>query len=103
MDTAPSRVIAVGRTRKKVSGQRDKGPFYAPAMRVILDGMAAPGVARLAVMVSWSASSRPADEGSAGAPLQPRLVRRPASPQSTGAGKNANGAAATKSPAAFPE
>jgi hypothetical protein len=40
-------ISAIGRSRKGGSNGRVKGPFYAPAMRVILAGMASRGARRL--------------------------------------------------------
>jgi putative NADH-flavin reductase len=52
LEGADAVISAIGRTRKKGSKQRDKGSFYAPAIRVILTGMAEREVTRLAVISS---------------------------------------------------
>jgi len=59
LEGADAVISAIGRSRKKGSKQRDQGPFYAPAMRVILDGMAARGVGRLAVVSSQGVGDEP--------------------------------------------
>ena len=59
LEGADAVISAIGRSRKGGSKQRDKGPFYAPAMRVILDGMAARGVGRLAVISSQGVGDEP--------------------------------------------
>jgi uncharacterized protein YbjT (DUF2867 family) len=59
LEGADAVISAIGRSRKKGSTQWGKGPFYAPAMRVILDGMAARGVGRLAVVSSQGVGDEP--------------------------------------------
>ena len=60
LEGADAVISAIGRSRKKGgSKQRDKGPFYAPAMRVILAGMAERGVGRLAVISSQGVGDEP--------------------------------------------
>jgi len=59
LEGADAVISAIGRTRKGGSKERDKGPFYAPAMRVILDGMAARGVGHLAVISSQGVGDEP--------------------------------------------
>jgi uncharacterized protein YbjT (DUF2867 family) len=59
LEGADAVISAIGRSRTKGAKQRDKGPFYAPAMRVILDGMAARGVGRLAVVSSQGVGDEP--------------------------------------------
>jgi uncharacterized protein YbjT (DUF2867 family) len=59
LEGADAVISAIGRTRKSGSKARDKGPFYAPAMGVILAGMAERGVARLAVISSQGVGDEP--------------------------------------------
>ena len=59
LEGADAVISAIGRSRKGGSKERDKGPFYAPAMRVILDGMATRGVGRLAVISSQGVGDEP--------------------------------------------
>ena len=59
LEGADAVISAIGRSRKGGSKERDKGPFYAPAMRVILDGMAARGVGHLAVISSQGVGDEP--------------------------------------------
>ena len=59
LEGADAVISAIGRSRKGGSKRRDKGPFYAPATRVILDGMAARGVGRLAVISSQGVGDEP--------------------------------------------
>ena len=60
LEGADAVISAIGRSRKKGGSKpRDKGPFYAPAMRVILNGMAARGVGRLAVVSSQGVGDEP--------------------------------------------
>ena len=59
LEGADAVISAIGRSRKGGSKERGKGPFYAPAMRVILDGMATRGVRRLAVVSSQGVGDEP--------------------------------------------
>ena len=60
LEGADAVISAIGRSRKKGgSKDRDKGPFYAPAMRVILDAMATRGVGRLAAISSQGVGDEP--------------------------------------------
>ena len=59
LEGADAVISAIGRSRKGGSKERDKGPFYAPAMRVILDGVATRGVKRLAVISSQGVGDEP--------------------------------------------
>ena len=60
LEGADAVISAIGRSRKKGgSKQQDKGPFYAPAMRVILAGMAERNVRRLAVISSQGVGDEP--------------------------------------------
>ena len=59
LEGADAVISAIGRSRKRGSKERDKGPFYAPAMRVILDGVATRGVKRLAVISSQGVGDEP--------------------------------------------
>lgn len=61
LEGADAVISAIGRTRKKGSKKRDKdkGPFYAPAMRVILAAMAERDVTRLAVISSQGVGDEP--------------------------------------------
>ena len=59
LEGADAVISAIGRSRKGGSKERDKGPFYAPAMRVILGAMATQGVKRLAVISSQGVGDEP--------------------------------------------